>query len=102
MSAPPYSVVATDAFLHTVITLATSPQNRARLKKIRKAQMLLEQVGPQQSGLNTHQIRNRFGPHGERVFQSYIENKTPAAWRLWWMYGPDEDQITLLDVGPHP
>jgi hypothetical protein len=43
------------------------------------------------------------------MWDSYVENRTPGAWRIWWMYGPDEirdDQavavITVLDIGPHP
>ena len=102
MISPPFSVIPTETFLNTVISLATSPQHRARLKKIRKAQYLLEQIGPDHSGLQTHPIKDRRGPNGEPVLQSYIENKTPSAWRLWWVYGPNQGEITLLDVGPHP
>lgn len=102
MVAPPYSVVPTESFLHTVLALAASPSNRVRLKKLQKAQRLLAQQGPQYPSLATHQIRDRTGPHGEAVYQSYVENRTPSAWRLWWIHGPNEDQITLLDAGPHP
>ena len=102
MNAPPFSVLAAETFLHTVISLAASPAHRARLKKIRKAQRFLEQQGPSYPGFNTHQIRDRQGPFGEPVYQSYVENRSPGAWRLWWMYGPGTDEITLLDVGPHP
>jgi len=84
-----------------VLSLAASPANRIRLKKIRKTQRLLAEQGPAYPGLNTHQIQNRTGPHGEPVYQSYVENRAPSAWRMWWMYGPREDQIMLLDAGPH-
>lgn len=92
----------TESFLHTVVSLAASQANRARLKKLAKAQRLLTEQGPNYPGLSTHQIRDRSGPHGEPVYQSYVENRTPSAWRIWWMYGPGEDEITLLDAGPHP
>jgi len=40
-----------------------------------------------------------------KVWDSYVENKTPGAWRIFWHYGPDEaDQkvITILAITPHP
>jgi hypothetical protein len=44
-----------------------------------------------------------------KVWDSYVENRIPGAWRIWWMYGPDEIRdnqtvavITVLDIGPHP
>jgi hypothetical protein len=36
------------------------------------------------------------------VFEAYAENKTPAAWRIFWYYGPDRKQITILTITPHP
>jgi hypothetical protein len=39
---------------------------------------------------------------GFRVFQSYLENKTPAAGRTFWSYGPDKGDITILGVEVHP
>lgn len=29
-----------------------------------------------------------------KIFQSYLENNTPAAGRLFWAYGPDSGDIT--------
>jgi len=40
--------------------------------------------------------------HGIKVFQSYLENNTPAAGRLFWAYGPDQGDITVLAIEPHP
>jgi hypothetical protein len=38
-----------------------------------------------------------------------VENNTPQAWRIFWRYGPDEDEnghrlpvITILAITPHP
>jgi hypothetical protein len=34
-----------------------------------------------------------------------VENNTPSAWRIFWRYGPDEEQqkvITVLAISPHP
>ena len=36
------------------------------------------------------------------VWESYVEQDTPAAWRVWWYYGPAKGEITVVDLGPHP
>jgi hypothetical protein len=72
-----------------------------RLKAVRKALGLLE-TNPRHPGLNTHKFSSLKGPSGEEVFEAYAENKTPAAWRIFWYYGPDKRQITILAITPHP
>jgi hypothetical protein len=42
-----------------------------------------------------------------KVWDSYVENRTPSAWRIFWHFGPDEPEaqlpvITVLAMGPHP
>lgn len=37
------------------------------------------------------------------IWQSYVEQGTPAAWRIWWIWHPTEaDTIIVLSFGPHP
>jgi len=72
-----------------------------RLKAVRKALGLLE-TNPRHPGLNTHKFSSLKGPGGEEVFEAYAENKTPAAWRIFWYYGPNKKQITILAITPHP
>lgn len=72
-----------------------------RLKAVRKALGLLE-TNPRHPGLNTHKYSSLKGPGGEEVFEAYAENRTPAAWRIFWYYGPDKKQITILAITPHP
>jgi len=36
------------------------------------------------------------------VWQSYIENKTPVAVRIFWVYGPNIKDITIIGIEPHP
>lgn len=40
--------------------------------------------------------------YGFKVFQSYLENNVPAAGRIFWAYGPEKAQITILAIEPHP
>lgn len=52
--------------------------------------------------LNTHEYNDMLGPNGEKVFESYAQNKTPGAYRIFWHYGPSKKQLTILEVSPHP
>ncbi len=71
-----------------------------RLKAVCKALGLLE-TNPRHPGLKTHKFSSLKGPGGEEVFEAYAENRTPAAWRIFWYYGPDKKQITILAITPH-
>ena len=37
-----------------------------------------------------------------KVFESYLENNTPAAGRVFWVYGPGRGDITIIGLEPHP
>lgn len=57
---------------------------------------------PKHSGLCTHEIKPLTQKMGIKIWQSYLENKTPAAGRIFWAYGPNKNQITILGIEPHP
>lgn len=52
--------------------------------------------------LNTHKYESLAGVNGEEVFEAYVENKTPAAFRVFWYYGLGEEVITIVAITPHP
>lgn len=79
----------------------------AKLKKVRKALAFLQQ-DPRYPGLNSHEYENFPGRTHDKVWDSYVENHVPSAWRVYWMYGPDETVdgqelavITVLAIRPH-
>lgn len=72
-----------------------------RLKAVRKALGFLE-VNPRHKGLNTHKYSSLEGPRGEEVFEAYAENDTPAAYRIFWHYGPGKNEIIIIAITPHP
>lgn len=72
-----------------------------RLKAVRKALGYLE-LNPRHQGLNTHEYDSLIGANGEKVFEAYAENKTSAAYRIFWHYGPDKDAITIIAITSHP
>jgi hypothetical protein len=82
-------------------TLEQNPHLNKRLKAVRKALGYLEK-NPKHPSLHTHKYSSLEGENGEEVFEAYAENKTPAAYRIFWHYGPDNRMITIIAITPHP
>lgn len=70
-------------------------------KKLVKTLNYLSQ-NPRHNSLNSHEIDDLTRKYGLKIFQSYLENNTHAAGRLFWAYGPDQQDITVLAIEPHP
>jgi len=81
-------------------TLSRDGGLRKRFKSVRKALGLLE-TNPRHPSLHAHKFQTLQGPNGEQVFEAYAENKTPAAYRIFFYYGI-ADQIVIIAVTPHP
>lgn len=97
----PFSLQFTDQADLDLDELENNPAFIKRLKSVRKALGYL-QVHPRHAGLNTHKYTSLSGPDGEDVFEAYAENNTPGAYRIFWVYGPGKDIITILAITPHP
>lgn len=74
---------------------------KKRCKAVLKALAYLE-TNPKHPSLNTHKFSSLEGPEGEEIFEAYAENKSPAAYRIFWYYGPNKKQITIVAITPHP
>lgn len=72
-----------------------------RRRAVRKALGLLES-NPRHPGLRTHEFTSLSGRGGEKVFEAYAEQTTPAAYRIFWIYGPEKGEITIVAITPHP
>ncbi|MDO8747246.1 MAG: hypothetical protein Q7J70_06260 [Thermodesulfovibrionales bacterium] len=72
-----------------------------RYKAVKKTLLFLSQ-NPRHPGLKTHEFTSLKGPNGEKVFEACAEQSTPAAYRIFWYYGPGNKQITIIAVTPHP
>ena len=74
-----------------------------KLKKVRRALGYL-QTNPRHPSLNTHLYSGYPSPFdpAQPVFEAYAENRTPGAYRIFWCYGPEQAQITILAITPHP
>lgn len=96
-----FELLFTDQASKDLDVLGKNNALKKRLKAVRKALGYL-QTNPRHTGLNTHKYTSLSGPNGEEVFEAYAENKTPAAYRIFWYYGPDRKQITIIAITPHP
>ena len=59
-------------------------------------------IDPRHNSLVSHEISDLSRKHGIKIFQSYLENNTPGAGRIFWAYGPDKGDITILALEAHP
>ena len=82
-------------------TLEKDKGLKNQLKAVRKALGFLEQ-NTKHPGLNTHKFTSLKGPKGEEVFEAYAQNHTPGAYRIFWCYGPNKNEITIISITPHP
>jgi hypothetical protein len=83
------------------LQVAGPKQDLVKLMKVQKCLGLL-QTNPRHPGLATHEFRSMRGGGGEKVWEAYVENNTPSAWRVFWHYGPDKLEITVIAITPHP
>jgi hypothetical protein len=70
-------------------------------KKLGKAMSLLSN-NPKHPGLHSHEIEALSRRYGKKVWQSYLENNKSGAGRLFWVYGPNKNEITIIGIEPHP
>jgi len=92
----------------TLRGLEKSPHQQGLLKQVRKILALLE-TNPRHPSLQTHKFRSLHGPNGEEIFEAYVQNQTPGAYRVFFHYGPDRFEgerripvLTVVAVTPHP
>ena len=52
--------------------------------------------------LQTHEYSTLGKTMGVKVFESYAQNRTPGAYRVFWHYGPKSGQITVVAIVSHP
>lgn len=81
--------------------LEKSKDKKIVLKAVRKTLGLME-TNLRHPSLKTHEYSSLEGKNKEKVYESYAQNRTPGAYRIFWHYGPDKKQITIVAIVPHP
>ena len=82
---------------------AKATKDEGLFKQIHKCiQHLLR--NPKHPGLATHEYHSLTHPYDKsgKVFEAYAQHRTPGAYRVFWCYGPEKRQITIIAITPHP
>ncbi len=74
---------------------------KKRYKAVIKTLEFLSE-NPKHPSLQTHPYYSIVGPNGEKVFEAYAEQNTPAAYRVFFYYGPHKGEITIFAITSHP
>ncbi|HRU38409.1 MAG TPA: hypothetical protein P5511_00930 [Candidatus Goldiibacteriota bacterium] len=77
------------------------PHPEKRYKAVVKALRFLME-NPRHPSLQTHPYSALKGNDGEKVFEAYAEQNTPAAYRIFFHYGKTKGEIVILAITPHP
>ncbi len=89
--------------------LESDPSARGVLRQVGKTLGYLE-TNPQAKSLQSHEFKSLTMRYGEKVFEAYVQQDTPGAYRVFWRYGPDQKDssgkrlaaITIIAIVPHP
>jgi len=81
--------------------LKSTASQRKRYRAVKKTIKFLA-MNPRHNSLQAHEYMSLKGPNGEKVFEAYAEQSTPAAYRVFWYYGPSKGVITIFAITSHP
>ncbi|MGH2617321.1 MAG: hypothetical protein ACRDJC_18975 [Thermomicrobiales bacterium] len=76
-------------------TLRDSPAQAKVWKAVRKALGFLE-VNPRHASLKTHKYETLTRQMGVEVFEAYAQQDIPGAYRIFWCYGPERGDISVV------
>lgn len=86
-----------------------NPALAGALKQVRKTLGYLE-TDLRTGSLQTHEYTSLTRRYKRKVFEAYVQQSTPGAYRIFWYYGDDEIDdkenripvITIVAITPHP
>jgi hypothetical protein len=92
-----YSDEATAQFLELECNKSKQKQYKAVAKTLG-----LMQHNLRHPSLCTHKFDAISSPIGGEVFESYAQNNTPGAYRVFWCYGPEKGFLYIIAITSHP
>jgi hypothetical protein len=103
-----YQALKTDAQAVSQATKSAKPRkksgkNAGLFKQVHKCIQYLRD-NPRHPGLHTHKYDSLEHPYerDQPIFEAYAQNKTPGAYRVFWCYGPQKGEITIVAITSHP
>ena len=79
-------------------------KKQGQILKLKKIKLAFDKLSenPYHNGLHAHKNSSIKYRNEEDTFQSYVENRTPGAYRIFWHYGEEENIIVIIAITPHP
>ena len=96
-----FEILLSDRAREKLEALKADTSQRKRYKAVVKTMRYLA-TDPRHPTLQTHPYESLEKLMGQKVFEAYAEQNTPAAYRVFWWYGPSKGQITVIAITPHP
>jgi hypothetical protein len=96
-----FEIVFTEEAERTYKSLKGDPSQTKRCKAVKKTLQFFSQY-PRHNSLHPHEYSSIGGPDGEKIFEAHAEQRTPAAYRVFWYYGPARGVITIIAITPYP
>lgn len=83
-----------------IIELKIDKSKKGLCKQLLKVLAYME-TNLKHPSLHTHKFNGISCSLGE-VFETYAQNNTPGAYRVFWSYGPGKREIYIIAITPHP
>jgi hypothetical protein len=96
-----FTLSFTESAVLTLKNLKKNPSSQRQYKAVAKALKYLE-TNPRHPSLETHPYHSLKGPNGEKVFEAYAQQNTPAAYRIFFFYTNNKAEITITSIIKHP
>jgi hypothetical protein len=90
----------TPAAREALVALEVDRSKVALFRQVRKTLGLLE-TNLRHPSLQTHRFRSLRAPDGGDVFEAYVQQHTPAAFRVFFCYGPRSHGGPAPYCGPY-
>jgi hypothetical protein len=80
-----------------------SSKQEGLFKQVHKCVKMLSE-SPRHPGLQNHPYSSLKNPldRDAKVFEAYAQQNTPAAYRVFWCYGPGKQEMTIVAITEHP
>lgn len=95
-----FKLIFNDDAKEQFLELKNAKYKQIVFKAICKTLALME-TNLRHPSLNIHEFSSLKGPDNEKVFETYVQNNTPGAYRIFWYYGPKKKEITIVAIVPH-
>lgn len=96
-----FELLFTEKAKDQLTVLEQAKDKKIVLKAVQKTLGLME-TDLRHPSLHTHEYTELSRLTGLKIFESYAQNRTPGAYRVFWHYGPEQNQITVIAIIPHP